>query len=405
MVRVRLLWKYRNLSSKTQNEIIMQKNKIRTVVAGVGFIGPIHIESLKRINTVDVVAIFHPDEESAKEKAMELGVPSYYTDYTTMLEEEDFSCIHICSPNHMHYEMAKAAILRGKHVVCEKPLAISIKEAEELLLLAEQEKCVHAVNFNVRYYPLIREMKKQRENGQLGDLHSVIGSYLQDWLFLATDYNWRLEKSQSGDSRAIADIGSHLMDLIEYVTGLKIVKVMADFSTVHPIRKRPTKPIETYSGKILKAEDYEDVPINTEDYASVLLRFEDGTRGVITVSQVAAGRKNRISLEISGSQQTMAWCSESPNELWIGKRDTANHLLMRDPALVDAEVRSIISYPGGHNEGFGDTTKQLFKEFYSDIEKGTKDIVPYPSFKDGLRELVLCEAILESQKHEKWISV
>jgi predicted dehydrogenase len=302
--------------------------------------------------------------------------------------------------------MAKAALLAGKHVVCEKPLATTVAEAEELIRLATKKNLVHAVNFNIRYYPLVRQMRRMREKGEIGAIHSVIGSYLQDWLFFPTDYNWRLEPDKSPDSKAIADIGSHLIDLIEYVSGEEIVAVMADFSTVHPIRKKPVKPVETYSGKLLNPEDYAEVTITTEDYASVLLRFSSGSKGVVTVSQVSAGRKNRLSLEISGDRQTAAWCSEQPNDLWIGKRDDPNGLMMRDPALVDVSVRSIISYPGGHNEGFGDTTKQLFKEIYDAVKNGSPPGRPsYPTFRDGLRELLLCEKIVESHRRQAWVKV
>jgi predicted dehydrogenase len=323
-----------------------------------------------------------------------------------MLREEAFDCIHICTPNNLHFTMAKAALLAGKHVVCEKPLATTVNEADELIAIANDRKLVNAVNFNVRYYPLVRQIKVLCEQGEIGKVHSIAGSYLQDWLFFETDYNWRLEPDKSGESKAVADIGSHLIDLIEYTSGLRIVEVMADFSTVHPTRKKPLKPVETYSGKLLTPSDYQDVPIATEDYASVLLRFDDGSKGVVTVSQVAAGRKNRISLEISGSKQTTAWCSESPNDLWIGKRNEANAVLMRDPSLVDKGVRSIISYPGGHNEGFGDTTKQLFKEVYTAVATGAQPDRPtFPTFADGLRELILCEKIVESHRRQGWVSV
>lgn len=379
---------------------------IKVAVAGVGFIGPVHIESLRRAGNIEIVALFHPFENEASEKAIAMGIPKYYIDYDKMVKEADFECVHICTPNNLHYPMAKAALLAGKHVVCEKPLATTVKEAEELLALARDKKLVHAVSFNLRYYPLVRQMKVMREKGELGNVYSIMGSYLQDWLFYATDYNWRLEPDKSGDSKAIADIGSHLIDLIEYISGLSITEVMADFSTVHPTRKKPLKAVETYSGKTLAAEDYADVPIKTEDYASVLLRFSNGTRGVVTVSQVAAGRKNRLSLEIAGSNMTMAWNSETPNELWIGKRNEANQVLMRDPSLVDKEVRNIITYPGGHNEGFGDTSKQLFKDIYTAVRNGKPaEPATYPTFAEGLRELKLCDAIVESHRKQSWVKI
>ncbi|MBR9998716.1 MAG: Gfo/Idh/MocA family oxidoreductase [Cyclobacteriaceae bacterium] len=378
---------------------------IKTAVAGLGFIGPAHVEALRRIPGIEVVAISDFSDEVARQKSHDLGVDHYYSDFNGLINHKGLECVHICTPNNLHFPMAKAALQKGLHVVCEKPLAMTIGEAEELVKLADRTGLVNAVHFNIRYYPLIRHMKASREKGELGEIYSVIGSYLQDWLFYDTDYNWRLEADKSGESKAIADIGSHLMDLLEYITGLKIVEVMADFATIHRNRKKPLKPIETYSGKLLKPEDYQEVPINTEDYASVLLRFDNGNKGVVTVSQASAGRKNRLSLEIAGSGQTFFWNSENPNECWIGHRDQPNQVLMRDPSLVDAESRKIIAFPGGHNEGFPDTSKQIFKEIYTDVRNGTLSNPTYPTFLDGLRELVLCERIIESNKKQAWVRV
>ncbi len=379
---------------------------LRVGVAGIGFIGPAHIEGLRRLPDVDVISIAHHRKETLQTKAEQLGIKKFYQDFDEMIHSDGLDCVHICTPNVLHFDMAKKALNAGLHVVCEKPLATTIEEARELVKLASDKDVVNAVHFNIRYYPVVREMKRMREKGILGGIYSVIGSYLQDWLFLATDYNWRLEKAQSGDSRAIADIGSHLLDLIEYISGLRVTQVMADFNTVHSTRKKPLKPIETYSGLQLNPDDYEDVPIETEDYASVLLRFDNGSKGVVTVSQVAAGRKNQLKVEISGSKQNMAWNSESPNELWIGHRNEPNKLLMRDPALFDSESAGIISFPGGHNEGFPDTSKQLFKEVYAAIKNPDLRIDPaYPTFEDGLRELILCEKILESNREQKWIEI
>src|SRR5688572_25311155 len=198
----------------------MSNKKIKVAVAGVGFIGPVHIESLRRAGNIEVVALFHPFENEAAEKAASMGIPRYYIDYDKMVKEEDFDSVHICTPNNLHYPMAKTALLAGKHVVCEKPLATTVKEAEELLALATEKKLVHAVSFKFRYFPLVGQMKEMREKGEVGNVFSIMGSYLQDWLFYATDYNWRLEPDKSGDSKAIADIGSHLIDLIEYISGL-----------------------------------------------------------------------------------------------------------------------------------------------------------------------------------------
>jgi predicted dehydrogenase len=380
-------------------------SKIKVGVVGTGFIGPAHVEALRRLPNIEVVALCEVNIELAKEKAAQLGIERPCT-FDELLAMPDIQCVHICTPNFLHYQQSKAALLAGKHVVCEKPLAKDLHEAEELVQIAKKTGLVNAVHFNLRYYPLVRQMKTMREKGELGDVYSVIGSYLQDWLFYATDYNWRLEPDKSGDSRAIADIGSHLMDLIEYVTGLKTVEVMADFNTIHKNRKKPLKAVETYSGKMLQPEDYADVPINTEDHANVLLRFDNGNRGSITVSQVSAGRKNQLKVEIAGSIKTLAWNSEIPNEVWIGSRDSANSVLMRDPSLVHEEVRSLITYPGGHNEGFGDTSKQLFKEVYEAVAANKMPEKPkFPTFADGYRELLICERILESSKTDKWVKI
>jgi predicted dehydrogenase len=381
-------------------------SRMRVGVIGTGFIGPAHVEALRRLGNVEVVAISDVDEQTAKAKAEMLGIENYFGDYRKLLKDGDIEAVHICTPNNLHYQMSKEALEAGKHVVCEKPLATTVAEGEDLVKLAAGRKLVSAVHFNIRYYPLMRQIKLMMEKGEFGEIFAVHGSYLQDWLFYPTDYNWRLEPKLSGKSRAIADIGSHWIDLIEYISGLKIVEVFADFATFHKIRKKPLKPLETYAGKILKPEDYKDVPINTEDYATVLLHFDNGGRGVLTVSQVSAGRKNRLYFEMDGSKKAVAWESESPNFLWIGRRDGNNELLMKDPSLVYPQVRDLISFPGGHNEAFPDTSKQMFKEIYGYIVAGDFKATPkFPTFKDGLRELVLCEKILQSNEKKKWIKV
>ncbi|MEL7585873.1 MAG: Gfo/Idh/MocA family oxidoreductase [Prolixibacteraceae bacterium] len=377
--------------------------KIKAGVIGAGFIGAAHVEALRRLNFVSVEAIAD-DASVIAEKAALLGLDKYYQDYTQLLADPEIDCVHICTPNYLHYQMSKEALLAGKHVVCEKPLTTCKTEAEELVALAREKGLVHATNFNVRFYPLMHELNTVIRNGKLGDIFSVHGSYLQDWLFHPTDYNWRLEPELSGNSRAVADIGSHWMDLTEFVTGLKITEVMADFATFHPIRKKPLKPVETYTGKLLTPDDYKEIPVSTEDFASILIRFENAARGALTVSQVFAGKKNCITLEIAGSKQSASWMSEGPNELWLGNRDSANSLLMKDPSLMGSESRQLVSFPGGHNEGFPDTFKQIFLKIYRKIA-GLTDKVEYPTFEAGLREIVLCEKIVESHQKGTWIKI
>lgn len=378
---------------------------IKAAIVGTGFIGPAHLEALRRLPNVEVVALCEVTQELADEKAKTLGIPRAYT-FDEMLKQADIDVVHICTPNFLHFAQAKAVLESEKHVICEKPLAVKIKEAEELVKIATATGLVNAVHFNLRYYPMVRQMKTMREKGDLGEVFSVMGSYLQDWLYLNTDYNWRLEPDKSGDSRAIADIGSHLLDITEYVTGLKIIEVMADFSTVHKTRLKPLKAIETYSGKMLSMDDYQEVPINTEDHATVLLRFDNGSKGSVTVSQVSAGRKNRLNIEISGSKSNFEFNSERPNELWIGKREKANEHLLKDPSLAYPEASALISFPGGHNEGFPDTSKQMFKEVYAAIAVGKQPQNPsYPTFASGLRELIIGERIVESNKKQAWVKI
>ena len=377
--------------------------KIKAGVIGVGFIGAAHVEALRRLNFVSVEAIAD-DASVVKEKALQLGINKYYGDYNQMLTDPDIDSIHICTPNYLHYSISKEALLAGKHVICERPLTTSRAEAEELVELAEKKGLINATNFNIRFYPLMHELKFSVENGEYGNIFSVHGSYLQDWLFYPTDYNWRLEPELSGESRAVADIGSHWMDLTEFVTGLQITEVLADFATFHPVRKKPLKPVETYSGKLLTPEDYKDIPIHTEDYATILLRFSNGAHGALTVHQVFAGKKNRLTLEVAGSKKSASWVSERPNELWTGSRDEANQLMQKDPSLMKQESREIVSFPGGHNEGFPDTFKQLFSKIYGKIA-GKKDKEEYPTFRAGLREIILCEKIIESNRKSAWIKV
>ena len=377
--------------------------KIRAGVVGVGFIGAAHIEALRRIGNIEVAAI-SDDEKIIQAKAEQLGVEKYYSDFNHMLKDPEIDCVHICTPNHLHYSMSRAALNAGKHVVCEKPLTTDKREAEELVELAREKGLVNATNFNVRFYPLMHQLKAMVEKGDLGELFSVHGSYLQDWLFYDTDYNWRLEPEMAGDSRAVADIGSHWMDLVEFVTGLKAEEVFADFATFHKFRKKPLKPVETYSGKLLTPEDYKDIPINTEDYATIMLRFSNGARGALTVSQVFAGKKNCISFELAGSRKSASWMSERPNEIWFGRRDTANEALLKDPSLMYPEGRALVNYPGGHNEGFPDTFKQNFIKIYRAIAE-KKPAADYPTFEAGLREIELCEKIIESNKKGAWVKI
>ena len=383
----------------------LTKQTIGVGVAGTGFIGPAHVEGLYR-NGIRVLGLLGSTKEKTQAKAAELGIPRVYGSLEEMLAAPDIDVVHLATPNYLHHPHAKAALLAGKHVVCEKPLAMTTAETGELLRLAEQKNLVSAVNFNIRMYPLVQQARSMLQSGELGDLFILQGSYLQDWLLLPTDWNWRLEPDLGGTLRAVGDIGSHWLDLLTFITGLQVEEVYADFKTFHPVRKKPSKPLETYTGKILTPDDYIDQPIHTEDYATIILHFQNGVRGVLTVSQVSSGRKNRLFYEINGSKSSLAWDSERPNELWIGHRSGPNQLLLKDPSLLSAEARAVTSYPGGHNEGFPDTFKQLYAKIYEYILAGDFGKTPdFPTFADGHYEMQLCEAIERSAREKAWVKV
>lgn len=386
----------------------IKKTKIQELgvaIAGTGFIGPAHLEALRRINA-GVIGVCETTPEKAAQKAEELGLQKAYASFEDMLADPQVDVVHLATPNLLHHPHAKAALLAGKHVVCEKPLAMNTHESAELVKLAAATNRVNAVNFNIRFYPLAQQARKLVQSGQVGDLFILQGSYTQDWLLLPTDWNWRLEPELGGTLRAVGDIGSHWLDLLTFISGLRVKEVFADFKTFHPVRQKPARPLETFTGKILTAADLVDQPIHTEDYATILLHYENDTRGVLTVSQVSAGRKNRLFFEINGSKASLAWDSERPNELWIGRRDAPNQVLLKDPSLLDADIRDIASYPGGHNEGFPDTFKQLYRKVYAYILQGDYSIKPdFPTFADGHYEMQLCEAIERSAKEGRWVKV
>jgi predicted dehydrogenase len=380
-------------------------DQINAALVGTGFIGPAHLEALRR-NNVRVIGLVEETPDLCGKKCWELGLEKSYSSYEAMLSDPQVQVVHLATPNYLHYEQAKSALLAGKHVVCEKPLAMTSQESGDLVRVANETGRVNAVNYNLRFYPLSHQARAMIQGGELGDLFIIQGSYLQDWLLYPTDWNWRLEPDLGGTVRAIGDIGSHWLDLMTFVTNLKVQRVFADFKTFHPVRKKPARPVETYTGKLLTPEDYVDQPIHTEDYATVILHYENGVRGVLTVSQVCSGRKNRLFYEISGAQSSLAWNSERPNELWVGQRSGPNQVILKDPSLLAPEARAIASYPGGHNEGFPDTFKQLSRKVYDYIKDGDTSAKPdFPTFEDGHYEMLLLEAIERSAKEGAWIEI
>lgn len=380
--------------------------RLSAAVVGTGFIGPVHVEAMRRSGGVKVAGILGSSPEKSRQAAERLGLDHAYDSLDDLLDDPQVDVVHITSPNRLHFEQVSRTLQAGKHVLCEKPLALTSAESGELVRLAEESGLAAGVNYNIRYYPLCLEAAQRVRDGSLGEIFHVAGSYVQDWLFHETDFNWRVLTEEGGELRAIADIGTHWLDLIRFVTGREIQAVCADLQTVFPVRRRPTGSTETFSGTPASPDATEQVAVSTEDYGGVMFQFRGGGSGMFWVSQVTAGRKNCLRFELAGSRQSLAWDSERPNELWIGRRDRPNELLTRDPALLSLPAREHADYPGGHNEGFPDTFKQLFRDFHGYVAAGDFSApAPFPTFVDGHREIVLCEAILKSHRQRQWIDV
>ena len=375
--------------------------EIGAAVVGTGFIGAVHVEALRRLG-VQVHGVVGSTRERAAARAAEIGLPQAYGSFQAMLDDPRVDVVHITSPNHLHHEHSRAALRAGKHVVCEKPLAMTPAESADLLQMAEHSGLVHATNFNLRFYPVVQHVHGMVREGALGEVRLVSGHYLQDWLLLDTDWNWRLEPELGGVLRAVSDIGSHWMDLTTFLTGKRIVAVMADLATFIKKRRQPSGPMETFAtGRGVKTVERD---ISTEDCATILLRYEDGTRGAVTVSQISAGRKNSLLFEVDGSTSAVGWNSERPDELWIGHRGRPNELLLRDPAILNEEGRRAASLPGGHAEGFADTFRALYAAVYRAVSAG-KPSEGYPTFADGHDEMLVCDAVARSHREQRWVEV
>ena len=374
---------------------------LRAGVIGTGFIGPVHVEALRRLG-VTVTAICDVADLGAK-AAGRLAIPQAFGDYRDLLACPELDVVHITTPNRFHCEMSLAALRAGKHVVCEKPLAMNTTETARVVKAAQAAKRVFAVNYNVRFYPAVLALRRLVTLGDLGDIIHVNGSYMQDWLFKDTDYNWRLLPKEGGKLRAVADIGTHWMDTVSSILGSKITSVLADLHTFHKTRKRPLGEVQTFARADAKMK-YATYRVQTDDFASVLLQFGNGAHGNLAVSQVAAGRKNRIRIEIYGSKKSAWWCSEEPETLHFGNRDGANETAVRaTPAFGDGAA-GLMDYPPGHVEGFPDTFKMNFRNIYTAIVGGAGERL-FATASDGHQEVAVCEAILKSSQARKWVDV
>ncbi|MFQ5794735.1 MAG: Gfo/Idh/MocA family protein [Candidatus Bipolaricaulia bacterium] len=372
---------------------------VKAAVIGLGFVGRVHCENLRRVPGVRLKAVATRNPEKLRYYQEAFGVSRTETDWRALLDA-GVDVIHNCTPNSLHYEINRAFIEAGVDVISEKPLTLTVAEAEALVELANENRVTHAVCFNYRFFPVVQEMRARIMSGEIGEVRAIHGGYIQDWLLYETDYNWRLEPGE-GNTRAVADIGSHWIDLARFLSGKEVARVVSDLATFIPQRKKPRGERETFA-RGREAEAYEPVKIETEDWAAILFEMEGGIRGSLIVSQVAPGRKNRLHIEVDGSRRSLFWDLEQPNYLWIGERDEANRVLIDDPALLTTQAYSL--YPGGHNEGWGDAQKNLLASIYRSIGDGS-EASDFPTFTDGLAAMRFEEVVLSSANERRWIEL
>lgn len=366
-------------------------------VVGAGFAGRAHLAAVRRSGLAGTLVL--AERSAAAAGAAERGVQldAWTTDYRRLLQDERIDVVHVCVPNALHAEVTAAALAAGKHVVSEKPLGVTAAEAVELQRLAEDAGRVNAVCFNYRFYPLVRELRARIAQGALGRPVLVHGGYLQDWLLRETDYNWRVGAAVGGRSRAVADIGSHWADLSSFVLGQRITEVSAVFGRLHEQRRRPVEATETFASAPVAAELTD---VETEDWASLLVRFSNGTTGQALVSQVSAGSKNGLRVQVDGSEAAARWEQERPEELWIGRRGSANELLLKDPEVLTAEAATYCDLPAGHPEGWHDALTKLVRSVYRAIVDG--DAGDFPTFADGVAAARFVDAAVASAETGAW---
>jgi predicted dehydrogenase len=379
---------------------------LRVGVVGTGWMAATDPEALRRLG-IEVAGVAGRTPARARETADRLGLATAYDSVEALVADDSLAAVHVTSPNDVHAGQAAAALAAGRHVVCEKPLGVSAAETAALAEQAAGSGLVNAVCFNLRFAPHNHNAAGMVRDGTLGQPRFVTGSYHQDWLLEETDWNWRLVAARQGNLRAVADIGSHWLDLVSFVTGRRVLEVLADLHTFVPERNHPLVEVGTFGGHRVAA-DLERVrePMTSDDAAGLLLRLEGGVRGVCSVSQVSAGRKNRLSWELNCAEGSLAWVSEEPEYLWVGHRDRPNEVTNKDPGLMTELGASVTGYPGGHVEGYPDTFRGLFAAVYADVAAGKPSPDPaYPTFADGHEVALVCQAVAESAASGTWTPV
>ncbi|MBR2043135.1 MAG: Gfo/Idh/MocA family oxidoreductase [Clostridia bacterium] len=378
--------------------------KSRVGIIGMGYIGESHIEAIRRIGLCELCAIADTNYELAKEKAAIYGIEKVYASVDELLADSDIDAVHNCTPNFLHKQINEKIIRSGKHLFSEKPLTMNYAEAKELLELKKQYPQVEAaVNFNYRMNPMVQEIRARIKAGEAGDIRIITGYYNQDWLMYDTDYSWRLEPEVAGNSCCIADIGSHWMDIIQHVTGHKIVSVMGDAVTVIPVRKKPAKQQETFKDAV--SEDYIEVQVKNEEYAAVMFKTDKGATGVFHVTEMAPGHGCDFSFEINGSSLSYGWNQEQNDRMWIGRRGGDNSVVIRNPNLLSDEAKAYSSLAMGHPEGWNDAFKGNIYAFYKYLAEEKKGDRVFSTLEDAAYVVKLTEKIIESSKLKKWINI
>jgi len=376
---------------------------IKVAVIGTGYIGPVHIEALRRISGVKVEAVVDTNIDLARGTAKRYNIDKACEDYKEVLKDSSIDVIHNCTPNKYHYAITKEAMEAGKHVLSEKPLAMNRHEAAELLEIAEKKGIVHGIDFCYRYYPVVQDMAVRIRRGDLGDVRMASGTYYQDWLSNPTDFSWRLVRSESGGSNITADLGSHWFDLVQFTTGLEVTEVIGDFANLVPVRKRPKRQVLAFED--VKDVETEDFDVELEDYSAVLFRLSNGAPGSFSTSQACAGRKSDTEFQVYGSKCSMAWNHKHSTELWIGYREKPNETLIENPVMQDESTSKYASLPAGHPVGYHDAVLNLFQDYYDAVNGNETSAVSRPTFETGHEEMKIIDAIVESNKERRWVKI
>jgi predicted dehydrogenase len=376
----------------------MSSRAVRCGIVGFGFMGPQHAEAMQRLGFVDVAAVCSTTPELAREKASRLGISKIYANYEDLLDDRDIEVIDIVTPTRLHHPIAMAALSRGKHVIVDKPLALNLEQAREMWDAARAAGVVHAVTFNYRYHPLVQQARVMVERGEVGAIHLLHGHYLQEWLLYDTDFSWRLDPGESGPAAMVGDAACHWFDLVEHVTGLRILSILAELKTVIPTRRKPLVSREAFA--VHGAEETEPYTVRVPDLGATLLRLSNGGIASFYTSPLCAGHKNDLRFEIHGAKLSLSWEQEAPNQLWIGQRGQPDQLLSRDPGLLAPEVRQYTSLPGGHSEGWPDALKNVLRNVFQfiadDRDPGAADGILFPTFADGYRAAAISDALVRS---------